>query len=67
MPFAVALFIGNTVSVILLTKLVLWTSARFAWWLNPSSPAGKARINALGTVVVVAAYAGMAAGFWWLF
>lgn len=66
LPFAAALFIGNTVSVLLLSKLVPWASARFTWWLDPS-PANKARIDALGIVVIVAAYAGMIAGFLWLF
>jgi uncharacterized protein len=66
LPFAVALFIGNVVSVLLLSKLVPWVSARFDWWLNPPA-ANKARIDALGTAILVVAYAGMVAVFLWLF
>jgi antibiotic biosynthesis monooxygenase (ABM) superfamily enzyme len=35
MPFAVALFIGNVASVLLLNYLVSWTSNCFSWWLQP--------------------------------
>ena len=35
LPFGAALFIGNVVSVLLLTYLVPWTSERFSWWLQP--------------------------------
>jgi uncharacterized protein len=35
LPFAIALFIGNIASVLLLTYLVPWVSERFAWWLQP--------------------------------
>lgn len=35
LPFPVALFIGNVVSVLLLNYLVPWVSRRFAWWLQP--------------------------------
>ena len=38
LPFAIALFIGNVVSVVLLNYLVPWTSARFSWWLQPAGP-----------------------------
>ena len=47
LPFAVALFIGNVASVLLLNYLVPWTGNRFTWWLplsvNPesSSPDGQ--------------------------
>ena len=43
LPFAVALFIGNVVSVVLLGYLVPWTSTRFAWWLEPPTPSNKDR------------------------
>jgi antibiotic biosynthesis monooxygenase (ABM) superfamily enzyme len=66
LPFAAALFIGNTVSVLLLSKLVPWASARFSWWLDPS-PANRARINALGTAILMTAYATMVVCFWQLF
>ena len=35
LPFWLALFIGNIVSVLLLNWLVPWTSRRFGWWLAP--------------------------------
>ncbi len=66
LPFAASLFIANVASVLLLSKLVPWASTRFAWWLNPSS-ANKTMIDALGTALLVAAYAGMVAVFLWLF
>jgi uncharacterized protein len=56
LPFAVALFIGNVASVILLNYLVPWTSARFAWWLRPASP-GSGWIEIAGAAAVVALYA----------
>ncbi len=65
LPFAASLFIANVASVLLLSKLVPWASARFAWWLTPSG--NKARMNALGTALLVAAYAGMVTIFLWLF
>lgn len=66
LPFAVALFIGNTVSVLLLSKLVPWISTRFFWWLNPS-PANRSRISMLGAAVLVSIYATMVVCFWQLF
>lgn len=54
-PFWLTLFIGNVVSVILLTWLVPWVSRRFTWWLQP---AGNPRaITLAGTAVVAALYA----------
>jgi len=51
LPFWLALFIGNVVSVLLLNWLVPWTSRGFGWWLAPArnatrwtSPAGAALI-----------------------
>lgn len=35
LPFPIALFIGNVVSVILLTYAVPWTSRGLDWWLGP--------------------------------
>jgi len=63
LPFAVALFIGNVVSVVLLNYLVPWTSTRFAWWLQPGGPHRRS-IEISGTVVVVALYALMVLVFW---
>jgi uncharacterized protein len=63
LPFAVALFIGNVVSVTLLNYLVPWTSTGFAWWLRP--PAAHRRlIEIAGTVLVIALYAAMVVVFW---
>jgi len=36
LPFWLALFIGNVVSVLLLNWLVPWVSKRFGWWLAPT-------------------------------
>jgi antibiotic biosynthesis monooxygenase (ABM) superfamily enzyme len=36
LPFWLALFIGNVVSVLLLNWLVPWVSNRFGWWLAPA-------------------------------
>ncbi len=54
LPFWFALFIGNVVSVLLLSWLVPWTSRRFSWWLAPSR---SARTNLMGAVLVIALYA----------
>jgi antibiotic biosynthesis monooxygenase (ABM) superfamily enzyme len=62
LPFAVALFIGNVVSVVLLNYLVPWTSARFAWWLRPASPAS-GWVQVLGIAVVVVLYTLMLVAF----
>jgi uncharacterized protein len=58
-PFAVALLIGNIVSVVLLNWLVPWTSKRFAWWLSPHRPA-RIVIDAVGAVLIAAALVVMA-------
>jgi antibiotic biosynthesis monooxygenase (ABM) superfamily enzyme len=55
LPFWLALFIGNTVSVLILSKLVPWVSGRFVWWLHPG--ADPRRTNVLGALAVVAIYA----------
>jgi uncharacterized protein len=41
LPFWLALFLGNVVSVLLLNWLVPWVSRCFGWWLAPASSAGK--------------------------
>lgn len=66
LPFAVALFIGNVASVLLLNYLVPWTSERFAWWLQPVG-ANARRIDIAGTALVVALYAAIVLAFWRLF
>ena len=40
LPFWLALFIGNVVSVVLLNWLVPWVSRGFGWWLAPARDAG---------------------------
>jgi antibiotic biosynthesis monooxygenase (ABM) superfamily enzyme len=55
LPFAVALFIGNVVSVVIVNYLVTWSSSRFAWWLQPA-PAHRVRIEIAGTALMVALY-----------
>jgi antibiotic biosynthesis monooxygenase (ABM) superfamily enzyme len=66
LPFAVALFVGNVASVIVLNYLVPWTSNRFTWWLQPS---GRSRtmIDIAGTGLVIALYAALVVVFWRLF
>jgi antibiotic biosynthesis monooxygenase (ABM) superfamily enzyme len=66
LPFAIALFIGNVASVLLLNYLVPWTSNRFSWWLAPTG-AKTWRIEIIGTALVVALYAVMLVAFWRLF
>jgi antibiotic biosynthesis monooxygenase (ABM) superfamily enzyme len=39
LPFAVALFLANVVSILLLNACVPWTSDRLAWWLRPATRA----------------------------
>jgi antibiotic biosynthesis monooxygenase (ABM) superfamily enzyme len=63
LPFAIALFIGNVVSVLLLSYLVPWTSDRLSWWLQPTGVKSR-RIEVIGTVLVVALYAVMLVAFW---
>lgn len=50
-PFAVALLIGNIVSVVLLNWLVPWTSNRFGWWLSP--PAGAPNSHTVTGVAII--------------
>lgn len=66
LPFAIALFIGNVASVLLLTYLVPWTSDRFAWWLRPAS-ARRRWIDIAGAAAVLVLYGLMVLAFWRLF
>jgi antibiotic biosynthesis monooxygenase (ABM) superfamily enzyme len=54
LPFPVALFIGNLVSVLLLTYLVPWISRRFGWWLSPAQPS--AQLDWRGAAILGALY-----------
>jgi uncharacterized protein len=56
LPFWLALFIGNVVSVLLLNWLVPWVSKRFRWWLVPAGGAGKG-ISLAGAALMVMLYA----------
>jgi antibiotic biosynthesis monooxygenase (ABM) superfamily enzyme len=66
LPFALALFTGNMVSVLLLDYLVPRTSIRFSWWLAPSG-ANRTKVNMAGTVLVSAIYLVLVMTFWRLF
>jgi antibiotic biosynthesis monooxygenase (ABM) superfamily enzyme len=66
LPFAIALFIGNIVSVVLLSYLVPWMAERFSWWLQPAG-AHPRRLEVAGAALVAALYAMMLLAFWRLF
>jgi antibiotic biosynthesis monooxygenase (ABM) superfamily enzyme len=66
LPFAIALFIGNIVSVVLLSYLVPWMAERFSWWLQPAGPNSR-RLEFVGTALVVALYSLMVLAFWRMF
>ncbi len=66
MPFALALFVGNVASVILLNGLVPWTNHRFRWWLEPSGEGGR-RNEIAGAVLLLALYAASVFVFWRFF
>jgi antibiotic biosynthesis monooxygenase (ABM) superfamily enzyme len=63
LPFAIALFIGNVASVLLLNYFVPWTSKRFAWWLRPTGTHQR-QIEFAGTGLVIALYGLMLVTFW---
>lgn len=65
LPFAVALFLGNVVSVALTGYLVPLVAERFAWWLQPAK--NTARVNLLGTGLIAALYAASVLVFWKFF
>jgi antibiotic biosynthesis monooxygenase (ABM) superfamily enzyme len=66
LPFAVALFLGNIVSVGLTGSLVPWVAPRFGWWLQPSA-ATALRTNIGGAVLIIVIYAAMVVAFWKFF
>jgi antibiotic biosynthesis monooxygenase (ABM) superfamily enzyme len=55
LPFWLALFIGNVVSVLLLNWLVPWASRGFGWWLAPTENPHTER-DLAGAALVVVAY-----------
>jgi antibiotic biosynthesis monooxygenase (ABM) superfamily enzyme len=56
MPFWLALFVGNVVSVVLLNWMVPWASKRLSWWLEPGVRKSLGN-QMLGTGVVFGVYA----------
>lgn len=66
LPFAVSLFLGNIVSVVLTGFLVPWIAGHFGWWMQPA-PERRQRINLLGAGFIVALYAAMVLLFLRLF
>ncbi|QIE28101.1 hypothetical protein SBC1_62100 (plasmid) [Caballeronia sp. SBC1] len=56
MPFWLALFVGNVVSVVLLNWLVPWASKRLSWWLQPDVRKSLGN-HMLGAGIVVGVYA----------
>jgi hypothetical protein len=56
LPFWLALFVGNVVSVVLLNWLVPLTSRGFGWWLSPPRDPG-GRISITGGLLIIALYA----------
>jgi antibiotic biosynthesis monooxygenase (ABM) superfamily enzyme len=54
LPLWGALFIGNAVSVVLLSLLVPWSSRRLDWWLSPSGREYKTEF--LGLALVIGIY-----------
>lgn len=61
LSFPIALFIGNVVSICLLTYLVPWASGRLAWWLSPKQPSPK--VDVRGAAIIAAIYAVSIAAF----
>jgi len=55
-PFWLALFTGNVVSVLCLDRLVPWSSRRLDWWLRPTGP-DKSKATIAGAALVTALYA----------
>lgn len=66
LPFAVALFISNVMSTVLLNYLVPWVSNRFVWWLRPAGNNVR-RVDVAGIAVLVVLYAATVLAFWRLF
>ena len=61
-PPLVALFIGNAVSVTLLSLIVPWASRRLDWWLRASG--NEPKIELSGAALVVGIYALCLLVFW---
>jgi antibiotic biosynthesis monooxygenase (ABM) superfamily enzyme len=63
LPFPIALFIGNVISVVLLNYLVPWTGIRFSWWLAPTTRNPRS-IEIAGAALVIALYGVILFAFW---
>ena len=66
LPFAIALFVGNIVSVVLLSYLVPWMPNGSPGGCSPRV-AHPRRIAIAGAALVIALYAVMLLAFWRLF
>jgi uncharacterized protein len=66
LPFAIALFIGNVASVLILNYAVPWTSSGFGWWLHPTHPRRRL-IDVAGAALVIGLYAVTVLVFWRVF
>ena len=64
LPFWLALFVGNVVSIILLNWLVPFTGRRFEWWLQPGNR-NRALTNLAGISIVIGLYAASLLIFAW--
>jgi antibiotic biosynthesis monooxygenase (ABM) superfamily enzyme len=70
LPFAIALFLGNIVSVTLTGYLVPKVANYFGWWLHPNDQhkgPQRLKIHLAGAASIVALYAVMVVAFWRLF
>jgi hypothetical protein len=62
LPFPVALFLGNVVSVVMTGFLVPVVAERLGWWLRPTK--NVARTNLLGAGLIGAIYTACVLVFW---
>jgi hypothetical protein len=62
LPFAVALFLGNVVSVAMTGYLVPLVAGWLGWWFQPSR--NVVRTNLLGAGLIMAIYAACVVVFW---
>ncbi len=65
LPFPIALFIGNIATILVLNRLVPWTSVRFSWWLRPKGRP-TAWLQFAGLALLTALYGAILAVFLWL-
>ena len=58
LPFAVSLFLGNVVSVVLTGFMVPWVAGYFGWWLQPA-PGRALSAGLQGAALITALYVAM--------